>query len=698
MKNLLFGLLGVGVLFVLFSVVAGCTDGDESGADSDGGLDSGTNKPDSGTQNEVDYMSAATPEVDSAKLNKSHEGWKNTDCLSCHADVHNKADYTPSICATCHGSNGGPLRPVDHQNDDCMSCHADAHVGVELDSPKGCRSCHKYEAPADGSCAFTQVVDAVVIGAGGGGIAAGAYLAKSGMDTVVLEKHYKVGGYMVSFNRGDYRFEASLHAFDGLDPTVYNEKEGTTNGLNIQTFEELGILDKVKTHEGDPMYLTVYPDHELLIPADEDEYLAMLKAEFPAEEDGLDRLFLEMRQVDKVMRVIFKYQNAGKEVMDLTSPDALEFIAEITQKGLMNKLLKVQKYMEGTSLSQFLDEYLTDQKLVAIWTQLAGFVGGSPDDISALFFMAMWNNYHLGGYYYPVGGSGAITSALAEVVEENGGLVRTHSLVTKIDIEDGLATRVRTDDGVCYETDYVISNVSAPATLLEMVGEEYMPTAPNSPFNPAKIAPGNDESLVVGMTMIQVYLGVDHDYSEVFQGSHEIMYSESYDQTKNFESYQASDIDNSSYAVLNYGMMDPEVAPKGKNVIVVGTLMAFDWEDQWHWDEDHEAYEQFRYETAIRLLERAEADFLPGLMQHVEVMEIGTPQTMKGFTLNPKGSIFGWDNIPEQSMNNRMPQQSPIDNLMLAGAWTFPGGGQSAVLVSGMVAAKLILKKDQVKK
>jgi len=68
---------------------------------------------------------------------------------------------------------------------------------------------------------------------------------------------------------------------------------------------------------------------------------------------------------------------------------------------------------------------------------------------------------------------------------------------------------------------------------------------------------------------------------------------------------------------------------------------------------------------------------------------------MERYSLNPRGTIFGWNNTPEQSMMNRLPQETPIDNLYLAGAWTFPGGGQSAVLVSGLGAAKLILHREK---
>jgi len=93
------------------------------------------------------------------------------------------------------------------------------------------------------------------------------------------------------------------------------------------------------------------------------------------------------------------------------------------------------------------------------------------------------------------------------------------------------------------------------------------------------------------------------------------------------------------------------------------------------------------------LIKRAEKH-LPGLSSHIEVMEVGSPRTMEHFTLNPKGTIFGWDNIPGQSMMNRLPQETPIPNLFLAGAWTFPGGGQSAVLNSGVMAAQKILKLE----
>ena len=94
----------------------------------------------------------------------------------------------------------------------------------------------------------------------------------------------------------------------------------------------------------------------------------------------------------------------------------------------------------------------------------------------------------------------------------------------------------------------------------------------------------------------------------------------------------------------------------------------------------------------MQLVKRAE-EYLPDLSKHIEEFEVGSPRTMYHYTLNPKGSIIGWANTPDQSMLKRLEQKTPIDNLFLAGAWTFPAGGQSAVIMSGMFAAKMAMKE-----
>ncbi|MFZ1178548.1 MAG: NAD(P)-binding protein, partial [Mycobacterium sp.] len=80
---------------------------------------------------------------------------------------------------------------------------------------------------------MVEHVDAVVVGAGLGGLAAAVTLAGGGMKTVVLEQHSLPGGYASGFQRGPYRFDTALHALNGLAPG------GGTGVL----YEQLGIGD-----------------------------------------------------------------------------------------------------------------------------------------------------------------------------------------------------------------------------------------------------------------------------------------------------------------------------------------------------------------------------------------------------------------------------------------------------------------------
>ena len=53
--------------------------------------------------------------------------------------------------------------------------------------------------------------DAVVIGAGNGGLAAACRLAKAGKKTLLVEQHNLPGGVASSFRRGRFEFETALH-------------------------------------------------------------------------------------------------------------------------------------------------------------------------------------------------------------------------------------------------------------------------------------------------------------------------------------------------------------------------------------------------------------------------------------------------------------------------------------------------------
>ena len=65
---------------------------------------------------------------------------------------------------------------------------------------------------------FNESYDAVVIGAGNGGLIAAATLAEKGVKTILFEQHNLPGGFATSFTRGRFEFEPSLHEISDFGP------------------------------------------------------------------------------------------------------------------------------------------------------------------------------------------------------------------------------------------------------------------------------------------------------------------------------------------------------------------------------------------------------------------------------------------------------------------------------------------------
>ena len=186
-----------------------------------------------------------------------------------------------------------------------------------------------------------EVYDVIVIGAGGGGLAAAARLSRGGMKTLLIEKHNKVGGYMTNFKRGDYTFEVSLHNFDGLD-----EKKG----MNYFVFSQLGIIDRVKPVRLEPAYNAVYPGSFFTIPSDPETYKDYLIKEFPLEEAGIKKFFKSMSAMKtalEIMTAVQKKKYLNILTANLKNPFWLKTMA---------------KYSMG-SAKKMLDDHFKDEKL-----------------------------------------------------------------------------------------------------------------------------------------------------------------------------------------------------------------------------------------------------------------------------------------------------------------------------------------------
>jgi prolycopene isomerase len=491
----------------------------------------------------------------------------------------------------------------------------------------------------------------VVIGAGLGGLSAAAYLAKAGKKVLVLEHHTVPGGYAHEFRRGKYRFDVALHAMDGVGP----------GGWAYEPMKDLQVMDQVRFHRLDPFYTASFPKHDVTAHADLIKYEAELVKHFPHEREGIHAIVADM------VETYWQVRRFGAE-------NELGIRAPIEQiPTLFPKMLAAM----SMSWDEYMNHFLHDAELKAVFSTIWGYFGLPPEKLNAATMIFPWVSYMLIGAYYPEGGSFAISRAIENTLKKYGGEIRYRQTVKRIEIKDGRAVAVETEQGLRVEADIIISNANSPDTMLKFIGREYLSSDYVQKIQEDKPATSN----------LVVYLGLDNDLRAEGWDYHERFIAPSYDINQCYNSALKGDFANASMAITLYNIADPDCAPAGGSVLNLFSLADWNSDNQWGTGgnlqdySNNPQYNELKNAGANILIDRAEK-FIPGLRKHIKYIEVATPITNWRYTLNVGGSIYGTEQSLENTFLNRLPATTPIANVFLTGAWTF-GGGMSAAMLSG---------------
>ncbi|WP_028695870.1 phytoene desaturase family protein [Pseudomonas cremoricolorata] len=490
--------------------------------------------------------------------------------------------------------------------------------------------------------------DTVFVGAGLGALASASLMAQRGQKVLVVEKHNIPGGYASNFRRKDFTFDVSLHSFDGV----------MRGGHSFKVIEACGVADKVEFLHHPTLYRYRADDIDITVGhRDLEGYKNALFRFFPEETDNINRLFAESRR---------NYQ------------DLCGFL--YSRKPFWMRLVatpmvypRVLRYGHET-VDAYFSRFTANERLKEVLSAQWSYYGLPAKDLAFGYFSYPFIDYLDHGGYSIKGGSQALSQALVEVIEAHGGRVELESAVQRIVTSRGRIKGVVTRKSGEVRARNVVANIS-PQAVVALTGEEH--------FAPRYLSRLREQKLSV--SGFQVYLGLDCPLSELGVGAEDYIhfFAPPKTQREQFEHIKAGELhpDNTSWSINYFSNIDPSMVPVGKSSLGLFTLTG---PSEWHSLSKLE-YRRKKQALTDLLIDNAER-VMPGLRQHIEVCEAGSPRTMSKFTQNPEGAIYGFEQTTRQSgLFNRFPQKYPVKGLYQVGAWTFPGAGFIGTMLSARV-------------
>ncbi len=519
--------------------------------------------------------------------------------------------------------------------------------------------------------------DAIVIGAGHNGLTNAAYLAKAGLDVLVVEKNEYIGGATVSRNLyEDWIYSNCSYVCSLLRPEIYRSLDLAKYGLQIVPYGGTVTM----TQDGD--YLGGYIDHDV----------SRREMQRHSHRDA-DAAVRFDRDIMRQCRFIRKF-------LLRTAPDPTSFkprdMIEMLYMGkelfkLGEDVIYDMMRFYTMSISEFVDEYF-ENPLIKASLCGSGIIGSamgvmSPGTAYVLLHHAMGDvDGSMGAWGFARGGMGAIADAMSDCFKEHDGELITGSGVDQILIKGGKAVGVALDNGNEYYANVVVSNMTFPRTFLECMDPNDLSPEFLKKVKNFKIR-GSSGKLNIALDGVPKFTAL-RDNPELIYGDMHLIDSverleRAYDDWKNGTWSKDPYID-----MLIPTLTDPTMAPPGKHFMSVFVQYVPPLVNGKEWtDEQRDQFGQ----TVINQIE----EYAPGFKDLILHAEVRTPREIENEAGLTSGNIFHGELTMDQLLFNRpipgyAQYRGPAKGLYMCGSSNHPGGGVMAA--PGANAAREILR------
>ncbi len=494
--------------------------------------------------------------------------------------------------------------------------------------------------------------DAIIIGAGLGGLACGAILARSGVKTLILEQSGNTGGCCSSIQHDGFTFD--------IGPSVVEFK-----WVWDILFEKLGrkTADYIDFIEIDPIYSFITSDGKRFsYPADLTKTRKTIETLSPDDVKGWDKFV----RIGSGMSEIFFKSSMFTPMMTLR--DMMIF-------GIKNPLLSLKLKYVFINFESALKGFFKSEAVRASMGMHAYYLGLPPALCPGYAVFLCYTDHE--GVHYPKGGMGSIPKGIEKAYREEDGEIRFGERVIKIITDKNRAAGIRTASGKEITSRVVISNINAKTCYLDLIGRDYLPRWAVKAMESYEYSFANP-NLMLGL---KDQIGLD--------AHHTVCHSTIEDMNSAWFDYcLKGKIPSRGFLLLSCPTIeDHSLAPENHHCLNIVTVAPYRLSGGKDWDSIREEY----IESRIDIVEK---EFHLNLRENIVAAKLNTPKDFERMLLQPEGAIFGiqFDNASSMIFRPRI-RSGAIKNLYLVGSSTHLGGGTPTTTASGILAADMILRE-----
>ena len=504
--------------------------------------------------------------------------------------------------------------------------------------------------------------DALIVGAGHNGLVAACYLARAGLEVLVVEKNDWVGGAAVSRSlHPGILYSNCSYVCSLLRPEIMRDLELPRHGLQVIPYEGGAVF----TRDGDA--LATYRQHD-------------------AHRREIQRFSLrDAEAYDRYSADVVRQCRFIRPLLLRTPPDP----ASMRPRDLQELLYLGRKFHDLTetemadtvrfwtmSIAEYLDEYF-ENPVVKAGFALSGIIGTALGPCSPGSAYVLLHHYMgdvdgaTGAWGFARGGMGAITQAMAGSLRAAKGEIRTGAAVERILVENGKAAGVVLAGGEEIRARQVVSNLDVKRTFLTLVDEAALPAAFTKRVRSFKIRGSSGK--------VNIALGALPRFPAMPEGSPcirgDMHFTDSVERMeRGYDDWKAGRWSTDPFLdMMIPTTLDPTMAPPGQHFMSCFVqycppkVEGRDWTDA-----DRDAFGK----TVIDQI----AEYSPGFRDLILHAEIRTPRELEAEVGLTEGNIFQGELTFDQILFNRpvpgyAQYRSPVAGLYMCGSSTHPGGG-----------------------